>query len=122
MFSSFNYFYIRFTFLNFSTLYTTLPHDLIKTQLVDFIENTFRREEVLYLACNEERAFFASEEHNKYNIWTCKKETDALSYLLDNIYIRFGSKLYRENVGIPIGTNCVPLLLIYFYFAMRGTS
>ena len=31
---------------DFSTLYTTLPHDLIKNQLVDLIENTFRREEV----------------------------------------------------------------------------
>ena len=39
---------------DFSTLYTTLPHDLIKNQLIDLIENTFRREEVLYLACNEE--------------------------------------------------------------------
>ena len=34
--------------------------------------------------------------------------------------IRFGSKLYRQNVGIPMGTNCAPLLLICFYFAMRG--
>ena len=34
-----------------------------ENQLVGLIENTFRREEVLYLACNEERAFFASEEH-----------------------------------------------------------
>ena len=45
---------------DFTTLYTTLPHDLIKNQLVDLIENTFRREEVLYLACNEEQA---SKEH-----------------------------------------------------------
>ena len=57
-FSSFNYFYIRF-----STLYTSLPHNLIINLLVDLIENIFRREEALYLANNEERAFFASEEH-----------------------------------------------------------
>ena len=56
---------------DFSTLYTTLPHNLIRNQLVDLIENTFRREEVLYLACNEERAFFASEEHKKYDLWSC---------------------------------------------------
>ena len=43
---------------DFSTLYTTLPYNLIRNQLVDLIENTFRREEALYLACNEERAFF----------------------------------------------------------------
>ena len=42
---------------DFSTLYNRLPHDLINNQLVDLIENTFRREEVLYLARNEERAF-----------------------------------------------------------------
>ena len=29
---------------DFSTLYTSLPHNLIKKQLVDLIENTFRRE------------------------------------------------------------------------------
>ena len=35
---------------NFSTLYTMLAYDVIKNQLVDLIENTLRREEVLYLA------------------------------------------------------------------------
>ena len=42
---------------DFSMLCTTLSHDLIKNQLVDLIENTCRREEVLYLACNEELLF-----------------------------------------------------------------
>ena len=62
------------------------------------------------------------EEHRKYNLWTSQKVTETLIYLLDNIYIRFGSKLYRQNVGIPKETNCAPLLLICFYFDMRGTS
>ena len=40
---------------DFSTPYTALlPHHLIKTQLVDLTEITFRHEEVIYLACNEE--------------------------------------------------------------------
>ena len=89
---------------------------MIRNQLVDLIENTFRREEVLCLACNEERAFFASEEHKKYDLWSCQKVTDALIYLLDNIYIRFGSKLYRQNVGILMGTNSAPLVADLFLF------
>ena len=93
---------------DFCSLYTMLPHNMIRNQLVDLIENTFRREEALYLACNEERAFFASEEH--------KKVTDALIFLLDNIFIRFGSKLYRQNVGIPMGTNCAPLVADLFLY------
>ena len=36
----------------------------------------------------------------------CKNVCDALSFLLDNIHIRFGTKLYRKIVGIPMGTNC----------------
>ena len=41
---------------------------------------------------------------------------DALHYLLDNIFIRFGFKLYRQIVGIPMGTNCAPLVADLFLF------
>ena len=43
---------------------------------------------------------------------------DALHYLLDNTFIRFGSKLYKQIVGISMGTNCAPLVadLFLFYF------
>ena len=41
---------------------------------------------------------------------------EALNFLLDNIYIRFGSKLYRQIVGIPMGTNCAPLVADLFLF------
>ena len=41
---------------------------------------------------------------------------DALHYLLDNIFIRFGSKLYRQIVGIPMGTTCDPLVADLFLF------
>ena len=46
---------------NFSTLYTTLPHHLIKDKLIDLIEHTLSREKALYLACNDQRAFFTSD-------------------------------------------------------------
>ena len=39
---------------------------------------------------------------------------DALNYLLNNIFIRFSSKLYRQIVGIPMGTNCAPLIADMF--------
>ena len=65
---------------------------------------------------DEEHAFFASEEHKKNDLWSCQKVTDALIYLLDNIYIRFGSKLYRQNLGIPKGTNCALIVADLFLF------
>ena len=53
----------------FSTLYTTLPHNIIKEKLIECIEQTFNREGSLYLACNEKRAFsffFTSEQPNRF--------------------------------------------------------
>ena len=49
---------------DFSTLYTTLPHNLIKEKLTELIEQTFNREGSLYLACNDKNAFFTSEQLN----------------------------------------------------------
>ena len=41
---------------------------------------------------------------------------EDLIYLLDNIYIRFGTKLYRQIAGIQMGTNCAPLVADLFLF------
>ena len=105
---------------DFSTLYTTLPHNLIKEKLLDLIEWTFKRAlknyGSLYLACNDRKAFFTSSDQSRYTLWSCQNVCDALSYLLDNIYIRFGTKLYRQIVGIPMGTNCAPLVADLFLY------
>ena len=71
---------------DFSTLYTTLPHNLIKDKLVDLIERTFQREGSLYIACNDRNAFFTSDAVRNYNLWSCQKVCEALTFLLDNIY------------------------------------
>ena len=54
-----------------------------------------------------------------YTLWSCQNVCDALSYLLDNIYIRFEVKLYRQIVEIPMGTNCAPLVADLFYTVTR---
>ena len=38
---------------------------------------------------------------------------------LTSIYIRFGNKLYRQIVGIPMGTNCAPLVSDLFLFCYK---
>ena len=82
---------------DFSTFYTTLPHNLIKEKLTELIEQNFNREDSLYLACNDKNALlFTSEQPKRYKLWLCQKMCDALHYRLDNIFIRFGSKLYTH--------------------------
>ena len=55
-------------------------------------------------------------QSKNYNLWSCQKVCEALTFLLYNIYIRFGSKLYRQSVGIPMDTNCAPLVADLFLF------
>ena len=65
---------------DFSALYTTLPHNLTNEKLSELIEHTFNREGSFYLACNEKRTFFSSEQPIRIKLWSCQNVCDALHY------------------------------------------
>ena len=95
---------------DFSTLYTTLPHNLIKDK------EPSREKALLTLHIVTEMHFLLQKNLKKYHAWSCQNVCDALTFLLDNFFIRFGTKLYRQAVGIPMGTNCAPLVADLFLF------
>ena len=100
----------------FSALYTTLPRSLIGDELIGLVEGAFQREGSPCLACGDRGEFFASGEPGGYHAWSCRGVCGALAFLLDNIFVRFGTKLCRQVVGIPVGTNCAPLVADLFLF------
>ena len=112
---------------DFSTLYTTLPRDLIKDKLTNLIQKVFAREKTSFLACNANKAFFTDEQMKYYTNWTCSEVCESLTFLMD-IFVCYGSAIYRQVIGIPMGTNCAPLvadLFLYYYerdFMLRLNS
>ena len=79
------------------------------------------------MASNKECAVFTSDVYKNYNLWSYQKVCDALVYLLDNIFIRLGTKLYWQTIVIPMGTSCVPLvadLILFCYerYFMKSLS
>ena len=80
------------------------------------IQRTFSREKRLFLACNTERAFFTDEQVKYYTMWTCSEVCEALTFLLDNIFVRYGNSIYRQVTGIPMSTNCAPLVADLFLY------
>ena len=42
---------------------------------------------------------FTPSNQSQNTLWSCQNVCNALSYLPDNIYIRFGNRLYRQIVG-----------------------
>ena len=43
-----------------------------------------------------------------------------IEFLLDNIYVRIGGQLFQKMVGIPMGTNCAPLLADLFLYSYEN--
>ena len=42
--------------------------------------------------------------------------------LIDNIYVNIGSRIYRQCKGIPMGTDCAPLVANLFLFTTSISS
>lgn len=101
---------------DFSTLYTSLPHNLIKERLLKLIKDTFKRENHLFIACNNNRAFFSSNKYKGYKMMDKYDVCASLTFLIDNIFVRVGEKVYKQIIGIPMGTNCAPLIADLFLF------
>ena len=71
---------------HFTTLYTTLPHNLIKEKLTELIKQTFYREGSLYLACNDKNTFFTPEQPKRYKLCHVRKCV-ILSIIFRTIYL-----------------------------------
>ena len=73
---------------DFSSLYTTLSHNLIKEKRLYLIEQTFYKKIFrglkLYLALNDKKAFFTSADNNRgYNLWSCQNRSSWTLFILD---------------------------------------
>ena len=45
---------------------------------------------------------------------------NMLEFLVDNIFVVFGGKVFQQIVGIPMGTNCAPLLADIFLYSYEA--
>ena len=43
-----------------------------------------------------------------------------LDFLIDNIFLMFGGRVFQQTVGIPMGTNCAPLLADLFLYSYEA--
>jgi hypothetical protein len=50
-------------------------------------------------------------------------ETDIiimLDFFIDNIFVMFGGCVFQQTVGIPMATNCAPLLADLFLYSYEA--
>ena len=43
-----------------------------------------------------------------------------LDFLIGNIFVMLGGRVFQQTVGIPMGTNCAPLLADLFLYSYEA--
>ena len=66
------------------------------------------------------KSYFTNDPLNGDNKYTASDICKVIEVLVDNIYVRFGGQLFQQTVGIPMGTNCVPLLADLFLYSYEN--
>ena len=104
---------------DFSTLYTNIPHDKLLEVLEKIIDFVFKGGTRKKIAVNRfGTAYWVGNRQSLSNKFTKESVINAVSYLIRNCYFRFGDKLFRQDIGIPMGSDPAPFfanLFLYHY-------
>ena len=53
-------------------------------------------------------------------MYTADNICKMIEFLIDNIFVQFGGRLFRQVIGIPMGTNCALLLADLFLYSFEN--
>ena len=114
----------RFDSFDFLTLYTSIPHNSLKIALTSLVKEAYRVRGNKFLVVDKYGNACWSDTPSTASYKTSIREDsliEMMEYLIDNIYIKVGNKVFRQQVGIPMGIDCAPLLanLILFYYEYK---
>ena len=101
---------------DFSTLYTTIPHLDLKRCLKSLIHKTYKANRFRKMIITFKSAYFNDDVTDGQHAFEYDEFIELLEFLIDNIYIYFGNSVFRQTIGIPMGTNCAPLLANLYLF------
>ena len=73
-----------------------------------------------HMKVGRNKSYFTNDPLNGDNKYTASDICKMIEFLVDNIYVRFGGQLFRQTVGIPMGTNCAPLLADLFLYSSEN--
>ena len=93
---------------DFTSLYTNIPHDKLKNNISKFIKRIFNIKGKKFINISGKNAYFAQKRSNKIISFTVAELIKHVNFIIDNSYILFNGRLYRQTIGIPMGTSCAP--------------
>ena len=73
-----------------------------------------------YLVLGHEESYFVKEHSDSKHKYSEDDNIKMLEFLVDNIFVVFAGKVFQQIVGIPMGTNCAPLLADIFLYSYEA--
>ena len=106
---------IRMRELHYNSYEALLKHDLLISRISNFVHNAFRKKSgsVRHTHSKVTRAkgYFTHDINGgRDNMCTVDNICKMIEFLIDNIFVQFGGRCFRQVIGIPMGTNRAPLL------------
>ena len=109
---------------DFSTHYTTIPHDKLKSTLKEIISQCFFHKNCnrrfQYAVIGYKDTYFVRDHSDAPQKYSDADIIKMLEYLIDNIFMEFGERIFQQKIGIPMGTNCAPLLADLFLYSYEA--
>ena len=106
---------------DFSTLYTKIPHQKLKEKIATFVNKVYNcvkhsTKAAEYITCSDRsRTAYWSKSRSKDNLsLSASAIISMINVIIDNSYVLFHDKVFRQIIGIPMGTNCAPYLANIF--------
>ena len=89
----------------FSTLYTNLPHTELKECIPKLVSESFEGLDKKYISIDRNlRAHWTNQyQKTKHAPLTPREITKMLHFLLDNVYIQVGDRVFQQCICIPHG-------------------
>ena len=69
------------------------------------------------MALGKDYAYWTSRPVANTHNFTVNQLVEMFNFLIDNVYIQVGSAVYQQTIGIPMGTDCAPLVADLFLFS-----
>ena len=71
----------------------------------------------MFINVTKEHADFSNKRSNSSTVtFTNLELIEAVEYIINNSFIKFNGKIYKQVVGIPMGTSCAPYLANLFLY------
>ena len=89
--------------------------NLLKDKITNLIHSAYTCRKSQYIEVCQDKAFWSNIV--SYKAVTAVHLVELFNYLIDNIYVCVDGSVFKQCVGIPMGTDCAPVVANLFLFA-----